>query len=36
MLHNELKLLLPALAHILSRGATHRPTLEWLAGESAG
>jgi len=35
MLHDELKALLPALAHILSRGATYGLTLEWLAGESS-
>jgi 23S rRNA (adenine2030-N6)-methyltransferase len=36
LLHDELKLLLPALARVLSRGATERPTLQWLADESIG
>jgi 23S rRNA (adenine2030-N6)-methyltransferase len=35
-LHDELKLLLPALGRILSRSATVGPRLEWLAGESQG
>ena len=34
-LHDELKLLLPVLAEVLSRGATSAVTLDWLAGESA-
>ena len=34
-LHDELKVLLPALAEVLSRGATGAVTLDWLAGESA-
>ena len=34
-LHDELKLLLPALAEVLSRGATSAVTLDWLAGKSA-
>jgi 23S rRNA (adenine2030-N6)-methyltransferase len=33
-LHDELKILLPALAKVLSRGAATRLTLDWLAGES--
>jgi 23S rRNA (adenine2030-N6)-methyltransferase len=33
-LHDELKVLLPALAQVLSRGAAPRLTLDWLAGES--
>jgi 23S rRNA (adenine2030-N6)-methyltransferase len=33
MLHDELKILLPALAQLLSRGAPGQPRLEWLAGE---
>jgi len=35
MLHEELKILLPALAAALRRDATPRLTLDWLAGESA-
>ena len=34
-LHEELKLVLPVLAEVLSRGATSAVTLDWLAGESA-
>jgi 23S rRNA (adenine2030-N6)-methyltransferase len=34
-LHGELEVLLPALAGVLSRGATGTATLHWLAGESA-
>ncbi|MEA2912461.1 MAG: rRNA (adenine2030-N6)-methyltransferase [Bradyrhizobium sp.] len=34
-LHEELKLMLPVLAEVLSRGATSAVTLDWLAGESA-
>jgi 23S rRNA (adenine2030-N6)-methyltransferase len=34
-LHDELKMLLPALARIMSRGATGALTLDWLTGESA-
>ena len=34
-LHGELKTLLPALAHVLSRGANQGLTLDWIAGESA-
>ncbi len=34
-LHDELKLLLPALAELMSRGATGAVMLDWLAGESA-
>jgi 23S rRNA (adenine2030-N6)-methyltransferase len=34
-LHDELKILLPALARALSRDAAADLTLEWLAGESA-
>jgi 23S rRNA (adenine2030-N6)-methyltransferase len=34
-LHDELKVLLPALAEVMSRGATGAVTLDWLAGESA-
>jgi 23S rRNA (adenine2030-N6)-methyltransferase len=34
-LHDELKVLLPALAEVLSRGATGTVTLDWLARESA-
>jgi 23S rRNA (adenine2030-N6)-methyltransferase len=34
-LHDELKTMLPALAQVLSRGPTPRPTLDWLAGETA-
>jgi 23S rRNA (adenine2030-N6)-methyltransferase len=33
-LYDELKILLPALARALSRGATPELTLEWLTGES--
>jgi 23S rRNA (adenine2030-N6)-methyltransferase len=33
-LHDELKVLLPVLAEVLSRGATSGLTLDWLAGES--
>jgi len=33
-LYDELKILLPALAHALSRSATPKLTLEWLSGES--
>jgi 23S rRNA (adenine2030-N6)-methyltransferase len=33
-LHDELKVLLPALAEALSRGAPGKLTLDWLAGES--
>jgi 23S rRNA (adenine2030-N6)-methyltransferase len=33
-LSDELKVLLPALVPVLSRGATSGPTLEWLSGES--
>ena len=32
-LHDELKMLLPALAETLSRAAPNAPRLEWLAGE---
>jgi 23S rRNA A2030 N6-methylase RlmJ len=32
-LHDELKLLLPALAGVLSRTATGTVTLGWLTGE---
>jgi 23S rRNA (adenine2030-N6)-methyltransferase len=32
-LHDELRIVLPALAARLSRGATKPPTLEWLTGE---
>ena len=34
-LHDELKVVLPVLAEVLSRGATGAVTLDWLAGESA-
>ena len=34
-LHGELKLVLPVLAEVLSRGAASSVTLDWLAGESA-
>ena len=34
-LHDELKLLLPALAEVMSRGATAAVTLDWLTGKSA-
>jgi 23S rRNA (adenine2030-N6)-methyltransferase len=34
MLHDELKVVLPALADVLSRGAPGKLTLDWLAGES--
>ena len=34
-LHEELELVLPVLAEVLSRGATSAMTLDWLAGESA-
>ena len=34
-LHDELKLLLPALAAVLGRGGKPRLTLDWLAGESS-
>jgi 23S rRNA (adenine2030-N6)-methyltransferase len=34
-LHEELGLVLPVLAEVLSRGATSAMTLDWLAGESA-
>jgi 23S rRNA (adenine2030-N6)-methyltransferase len=34
-LHEELELVLPVLAEILSRGATSAVTLDWLTGESA-
>ena len=34
-LHDELKLVLPVLAEVLSRGAPGAVTLDWLAGESA-
>jgi 23S rRNA (adenine2030-N6)-methyltransferase len=33
-LHDELKILLPVLAEVLSRGATSELRLDWLAGES--
>jgi 23S rRNA (adenine2030-N6)-methyltransferase len=33
-LHDELTTLLPALAEVLSRGAGHGHTLDWLAGET--
>jgi 23S rRNA (adenine2030-N6)-methyltransferase len=33
-LYDELKILLPAVARALSRGATPEPTLEWLTGKS--
>lgn len=33
-LPDELKVLLPTLAQVLSRGATNEPTLEWQAGKS--
>jgi 23S rRNA (adenine2030-N6)-methyltransferase len=32
-LHDELKVLLPALGRILSRGATYKAAIEWIAGE---
>ena len=32
-LHEELKVLLPALARLLSRNATYKTTSEWIAGE---
>ncbi len=34
-LHDELKVLLPALAEVMSRGAAGAVTLDWLTGESA-
>ena len=34
-LHDELKVLLPALAKLMSRGAPGAVTLDWLRGESA-
>ena len=34
-LHDELKVLLPALAEVMSRGAPSTLTLDWLSGESA-
>jgi 23S rRNA (adenine2030-N6)-methyltransferase len=34
-LHDELDVLLPALARILSRGATCKTTNQWIAGESS-
>ena len=34
-LHDELKVLLPVLAEVMSRGATGAVTLDWLTGESA-
>jgi 23S rRNA (adenine2030-N6)-methyltransferase len=34
-LHEELKLLLPVLAEVMSRGAKGAVTLDWLAGETA-
>jgi 23S rRNA (adenine2030-N6)-methyltransferase len=34
-LHDEMKLLLPALCEVLSRGAPARNTIEWLSAESA-
>jgi 23S rRNA (adenine2030-N6)-methyltransferase len=34
-LHDELKVLLPALAEVMSRGAAPTVTLDWLARESA-
>jgi 23S rRNA (adenine2030-N6)-methyltransferase len=34
-LHDELKVVLPVLAEVLSRGATGAVTLDWLTGESA-
>ena len=34
-LHDELKILLPALAEVLSRGAAGTATLDWLTGETA-
>jgi 23S rRNA (adenine2030-N6)-methyltransferase len=34
-LYNELKVLLPVLAEVMSRGVTGAGTLEWLTGESA-
>ena len=33
-LHDELKLLLPVLADVMSRGEKGTATLDWLAGES--
>jgi 23S rRNA (adenine2030-N6)-methyltransferase len=33
-LHDELQTVLPALARVLSRGATKKVTLDWLVGES--
>jgi 23S rRNA (adenine2030-N6)-methyltransferase len=33
-LYNELKVLLPVLAEVMSRGVTGAGTLEWLTGES--
>jgi len=34
-LHDELKVLLPALAAVMSRGPAGAGTLDWLTGESA-
>jgi len=34
-LHDDLKVVLPVLADVLSRGAAGAATLDWLAGESA-
>jgi 23S rRNA (adenine2030-N6)-methyltransferase len=34
-LHDELKVLLPALAEVMSRGPAGAGTLDWLTGESA-
>ena len=34
-LHDELNVLLPALARVLSRGAMCKSTTEWIAGESS-
>ena len=32
-LHDEINVMLPALARILSRGATYKTTNQWIAGE---
>ena len=34
-LYDELKVLLPALGRVLSRGAPESVTVHWLAGESS-
>jgi len=34
-LHDQLKVLLPALAAVMSRGPAGAVTLDWLTGESA-